>query len=104
MDTNNERNEMFIEVTMRDKDGVLAIPASMTYSTQCLATGTAIKSNISITPVASIVNIRLDATDSAIINTANATEVKLLTVRAFYGTGSESSSEYYWRVINLRGV
>jgi hypothetical protein len=99
----NERTTSYIEVELLDKGGVLAYPASIVYSTYCKTNGTPIKTNVAV-PAASVVNITLDSTDSAIINSANATEDKILTVKATYNTNDELNSEYNWTVKNLQGV
>lgn len=103
VDTVNERTTSYVTVAFLDRAGAPSVPNSVTYSTRCKTTGVAIKTNVSVTPAASVL-ITLDAADSTIQNQANATEDKLLTVRAVYGTGDECNSEYAWQVINLVGV
>lgn len=103
MDIINERSTAYIEVAFTDKDGAAAIPASVTYSTKCKATGTAIKTNVAVTPAATV-TITLDATDNTIQTATNQYEDKLLTVKATYAAGDECNSEYTWRVNNLSGV
>lgn len=103
MDIINERSSAYIEVAFTDKTGAAAIPASVTYSTKCKTTGTAIKTNVSVNTAATV-TITLDSADNAIQSAANSTEDKLLTVRATYGAGDECNAEYVWRVTNLEGV
>lgn len=103
MDIVNERSSAYITVAFLDKNGAPAIPTSITYSTRCTSTGTAIKSNVTVTPASTII-ITLDALDNAIQNTSNSSENKLLTVRSTYGTNDECNDEYAWSVKNLTGV
>jgi hypothetical protein len=103
MDIINERSSAYIEVSFFDKNGVAAVPTTITYSTKCLTTGTAIKTNITVPP-ASKVTINLDALDSVIQVASNPQEDKALTIKASYGLNDESNAEYYWRVKNLSGV
>ena len=98
-----ERSRADITVSFTDPTGAPAVPATVTYSTKCTTTGIAIKTNVTITPAASV-KIILDASDNAIQNTANATEIKALTVKSTYGIGDECNDEYVYSVINLSGV
>jgi hypothetical protein len=103
MDLINERTTAYVRVDFTDASGIGAVPATVTYSTKCKTTGTAIKTNVAVTPAASV-TITLDALDNAIQNSASQSEEKLLTVRATYGTNDENNAEYRWRVKNLSGV
>ena len=103
MDFVNERSAAYITVSFTDQTGAPATPSTITYSTKCLSTGIAIKTNVSVTPASSIV-ITLDALDSAIQNTLNDIEEKLLTVNAVFNVNDESHDEYHWFVKNLSGV
>jgi len=103
MDLVNERSTAYVSVSFVDKDGAPATPLTVTYSTKCKATGTAIKTNVSVTP-APTVTITLDALDNAIQSASNASEEKLMTVRSTYGANDECNDEYTWRVKNLSGV
>lgn len=103
MDIVNEKSTAYITVAFTDKTGAAAVPATVTYSTKCKTTGTAIKTNISVTPAASV-EIVLDALDSAIIDPTHLVEDKLLTVKTTYGASDECNAEYIWRVKNLDGV
>ncbi len=82
---------------------VPATPTSITYSVRCKTSGASIKTNVVIAP-ASVITIPLDSLDSAIQNTANAFEEKILTVKAVYTVTDKCNSEYVWRVKNLSGV
>ena len=103
MDIVNERTSAYISVAFTDKTGAAATPNTITYSTICQSTGTAIKTNVSVAP-ASTVTIALDALDSAIQAIANPYEYKLLTIKANYGASDECNGEYAWMVKNLPGV
>jgi hypothetical protein len=103
MDIVNEKSTAYITVDFTDKTGAPAIPAAVTYSTKCKTTGVAIKTNVPLTPAASV-QITLDALDNAIQTATRQSEDKLLTVRAVYGANDECNSEYTWRVKNLDGV
>lgn len=103
MDIVNEKTTAYVTVAFTDKAGAPAIPTAVTYSTKCKTTGTAIKTNVAVTPAASV-EIVLDALDNAIQAAANQSEEKLLTVKATYGANDECNSDYAWRVKNLEGV
>jgi hypothetical protein len=103
MDTVNERSSAYITVNFLDKTGAPAVPSTVTYSTKCRSTGTAIKTDVTVTPAASV-QITLDALDSAIQDSSNNTEIKVLTVKASYGANDECNAEYVWQVKNLTGV
>lgn len=103
MDIVNEKTTAYITVAFIDKTGAPAVPATITYSTKCKATGAEIKTNVAVPPAASI-EIILDALDSTIQNSTNKQEDKLLTVRASYGANDECNSDYTWRVKNLSSV
>jgi len=103
MDIVNERSSVYIAVAFTNNTGAAAIPNTITYSTRCQTTGTAIKTNVSVTP-ASTVTIALDALDSAIQATANPYETKLLTIKANYGASDECNGDYAWSVRNLEAV
>ena len=103
MDYINEKTTAYVDIVFYDRNGLPATPNSITYSTYCKTTGTPIKTNVSVA-AASQITIILDALDSTIINTANPSEVKVLTVKASYNLNDALNSEYNWTVTNLVGV
>lgn len=103
MDEVKERSRSDITVAFTDPAGAPAVPTTVTYSTKCRSTGTAIKTNTSVTPAASV-TITLDATDNTIQNAANPHEFKVLTVKSTYGIGDECNDEYVYKVLNLSNV
>jgi hypothetical protein len=103
MDIVPEGSSSYVTVTFKDKDGNLAVPLSVTYSTYCNTTGTAIKTNVALTPASSIV-ITLNALDNAIIVQSNSSEEKVLTVKSNYGVNDNANDEYVYQVKNLKGV
>jgi hypothetical protein len=103
MDIVKERSTAYISVSFVDKNGAAAVPSTVTYSTKCTTTGTAIKTNVSVTP-ASTVTITLDSLDNTIQNANNNSEQKALTVRSSYGTNDECNDDYFWSVSNLLSV
>jgi ribulose kinase len=100
MDVVNEKSSSDITVSFFDKTGTPAVPVSITYSTKCMTTGTAIKTAIAVTPAA-VITISLDALDSAIQNSMNSVENKLLTVQATYGIYDQCNDDYTWQVRNM---
>lgn len=100
METINERCRSDITAAFTGLDGLPSTPASVKYSTRCLTTGAAIKTDVVVSP-ASSVTITLDAEDNAIRTPANPFEFKVLTVKATYGVNDECNAEYTYRVKNL---
>lgn len=96
----NEGSTAYATVTLKDKAGALAAPASLTYSLHCLTTGAVLRDNVSLAP-ASQVEITLTPADNAIQTVGNLYETKLLTVVAGYGAADALKEQYEYQVKNL---
>lgn len=99
----NEGSTAYVTLTLKDKAGSLAAPASLTYSLHCLTTGLALREDVALTP-GSQVEITLTPADNAIQNAANKYETKVLTVKAGYGAADALNAEYEYQVVNLWGA
>ena len=104
METVNENSRADYTVAFTDPSGVAAIPTSITYSTYCKTTGTAIKTDTAVASPAASITITLDSLDNAIQSTANAYETKVLTIKASYGSTDKCNAEVEYRVKNLQRV
>lgn len=96
----NEGSTAYVTLTLRDKAGALAAPASLMYSLHCLTTGAALRSDVSLTP-ASQVEITLTPADNAIQIPGNQYETRVLTVVAGYGATDALQEQYQYQVKNL---
>lgn len=74
------------------------VPATASYSVRDKLTGTLTKTNVTLTPAASI-TIVFDAADSGIVNSTLPYEDKVATLKT-----AGCNKEYTWRVNNLGGV
>ncbi len=99
----NQGTTAYLTITFLDKAGVAQAPSSASYRIDCLTSGLEIKDDTSLTP-ASSVEVTLSATDNAIKLEANASERRLVTVTATYGTADAAVGEYEYHVKNLRKV
>lgn len=101
--TVNELSTAYLTVTCKDKAGVLAVPASVSYRIDCLTTGVAIRPLTALVP-ASEIEIKLAPADNTMQLAGNVEERRLLTLQASYGAGDGVNSEYEYLVKNLRKV
>lgn len=99
----NEGSTAYVTVSLKDKAGALAAPASLTYSLHCLTTGAVLRDDVALTP-GSQVEITLTPADNAIQNAGNLYETRLLTVAAGYGAGDALQADYEYQVKNLAGA
>lgn len=96
----NEGSTAYLTVTLKDKGGALAAPATLTYSLHCLTTGAVLRNEAALLP-ASQVEITLTPADNAIQVPANLYETRLVTVKAGYGAADALQEQYEYRVKNL---
>jgi len=96
----NEGSTAYVTVSLKDKAGALAAPASLTYSLHCLTTGAVLRSDVPLA-AASQVEITLTPADNAVQNSGNLYETKLLTLKAAYGAADALQADYEYQVKNL---
>jgi len=102
-DIQAEQSSKWVTVAFYDKDGLAAVPSTVSYRIDCATTGTAVLAPTSATPAASV-EVEITPAQNAIIVAANAREVKVVTVTATYAGGGEIRNEYRYTVRNLGGV
>ena len=83
-----ERTTGYVKVTLRGKTGAPETPSSVVYRIDCLTTGLSVRGVTSMIPQAEQ-ELILNANDTAIINRANAAEVKRITLIAVYGDSDD---------------
>ena len=103
MATVNEKTTAYVAVKFYDKAGALAAPSSVTWRLDCMTNSQQIADWSSISP-ASEIEITVGFALNAIINQANDTERRVVTVRAVYGASDELHSEFVYILQNLRNV
>lgn len=99
----NEGSTAYLTIEFADKDGLPAVPNTVTYRIDCMTTGTAILASTSLTPASSL-EITLSATYNRIIAQDNKYEKRLVTVVAGYAGSEALTSEYTYLVKNLSKV
>lgn len=96
----NENSSAYLTLRLKDKNGNAAVPSTIQYRVDCLTTGTAVRA-WTYASTASIVEIQLDSSDTAIQNDAFKYETKRVTVKANYGGNDDATEEYDFLVKNL---
>jgi hypothetical protein len=100
----NEGTSARVSVEWTDFDGAPATPTSVTYRIDCLTTGQAVRASTPATPAATTV-IDLTSDDNAIRDQANASERRIVTVVATYGSAADRCTlQYVYTVTNLQYV
>lgn len=102
----NERTTLIVTVSFYDEDDVLVVPSAATYRIDDVASNTAIVALTNFTlPLASQVDITIDAEDNAILDSDHQYEVRTMTVEFNYGTPKKhGTEEYHYRIKQLYGV
>lgn len=100
----NERSSAAVRVSLKDKAGVAAPPSTVKYRIDCLTTGTVLLATAeSVNPGASF-TVPLTPAINGIVNAANRSEYKRLSLEAHYANGDELTAEYDWIVSNLKFI
>lgn len=100
VDVINEGSSKKLKLDLFDEAGAAAVPATLTYRVDCLTTGTAIRASTAL-PLAASQNINLTPDDTKIVDDANRSERRRVTVIAGYGAGDEITAEYEFFCKNL---
>jgi hypothetical protein len=98
----NEKSTAYLSAEFLNKADGQDAPASISYRIDCLTSGQEVKGDTPVTPPNGIVEIPLSPGDTAIINTTEDYEVRLVTVTATYGASDALSEEFEYIVKNLR--
>ena len=101
MTTVNEGSTCYLDVSFKDKEGVLAAPTSISYRIDCITNDEEIKDDTVFAPPASSIEIEIDSTDNAIIDQDNNSERRLVTVTGTYGAEDKIVEEYEYDLINM---
>lgn len=103
MTTINENTLLPYTFAPKDADGVAISPSTVRWRLDCLTTGTAISDWASVSPAASIA-ITIPATSNVIVNNANPSETKRITVQFDAGLSTGIQAEEDYIVTNNRFV
>lgn len=101
MQTVTEKSTAYLTVSFYDKSGALAIPNSATYRIDDVQSGSQVRTDTAISPIASSVEIKLTTTDNAILNSAGRNEQRRVTVVAIYGVDDQVTDEHVYEVASL---
>jgi hypothetical protein len=94
----------WLQVTLKDKTGALAIPTATRYRIDCMTTGAIIK-DWTVGPASSAFELALSATDNVMQSENNAQEQRRVTVEASYGSAADKATdEFDFTLVNLSGV
>lgn len=87
----NEGSSHTLNIAFFDQDGVAMTPSSASYEVLCLTTETVVRASTALAPLASSVDLLLDATDNALQDSVtNDTEKRRVVV-----TSANADSEPY---------
>ena len=95
-----EASAQRLSVTFEDIAGVAALPTTVSYAVQCMATGTLLQAFTPATP-ANPTLITLSPTINAIQDDRNASEVRRLVIKANDGMADALTAQYEYSVRNL---
>lgn len=100
----NEGSTGWLTIEFRDKSGNLQAPASASYRIDCLTTGQEVRTDNSLNASGGTVELKLEPTDTAILDASNRMETKRVTVTAQFGASDAHNEDYAYRVRNLYKV
>ena len=99
----NEESTAFLGVSFYDKNDELTTPTSVTYRVDCLTNNSELRDWTGVAPQSQI-EITLDTSDNVIIDQGNFTEIRLVTIEAYYGVADKLTTTYQYLVKNLRKI
>lgn len=99
----NEGTAATLTVKFKDQAGDPLVPTAISYTIWCETTGTSVLGSTAVTAAASV-SIVLTGANNAIINAANASETKLVTLSVTLPGSLPQKGEYRYRVMNLLKV
>lgn len=98
----NRRSTAYLEVTFLDKDHQEAAPTGATYEIYDLKSGTTIREETEISPIASKVEITLTPDDTDIIDESSQGERRRVVVEAAFGDNDQTVKVFEYTVINVK--
>lgn len=104
MDVINEKTTYTLTLTFTDESGSAVTPSAGTYRIDDVSSGAEIKGETAFTPSASTHDLIITASENAILNTANSSEKRRVTVTVTYGMARQMTEEYFYSVKNLGKV
>lgn len=99
----NEESSAFLTVEFYDKNDELTTPSSVQYRLDCLTNNQEVRTWTAFNP-ASVIEIGLDTNDNSIIDQGNFTELRLVTIEAYYGVSDKLTTTFQYLVKNLRKI
>lgn len=110
MDEVTERSSWITTVAFTDEDGEAVVPASASYRVDDVGSGTEVRDDTDISPLAASTDVILTAADTSILDETHPYETRRVTVSWTFPTASSPSvtgtgtKEYLVNVVNLKGV
>jgi len=107
MEEVNERTTPKVTVAFTDENGAPVVPNNAWYRIDDAFSETAMLAETAISPLASSVDIELTQSDTTILDENNEFEIRRITTRWKYWTGSRwkwDANEYFLKIKNLAGV
>lgn len=101
MDIVSQNSTSYTTVNFFDKTGAPTVPSAATYAIKDLLSDSTVLAPIAVGGLAASVTLTISAALNAILNPANAQEIRQITVVSNYGDGSQLTSVYYYAVANL---
>ena len=104
MDTVDEGNTSILVLTFKDHEMLEVIPETATYRIDDLISGTNIKAWTPFFPAAATHEIVITSAENGLVNQANASEDRLVTVKWTYDTNKQGVKEYQYTLQNMRAI
>lgn len=89
-----ERSTAWVSVKLLGKNGGTEVPSAVTYRVDCLTNQTNLRPFTPITPAADF-EVELGADETQVLNRANATETKRVTISAIFATQQDRIVETF---------
>jgi hypothetical protein len=99
-----ERNTYIVTVAFFDHDDDPVTPDSATYRIDDVKSGQILVPVTAIVSLGVTVDIEITPLQNQIIDDNNVEELRRLTVMFYYDTVRQGADEYFYRVMNLKGV
>lgn len=98
--TINEKSTAYFALSFTGKDGLPETPEAISYRIDCVTTGTAIKTDTSLSPAPSV-ELTVASDDNRIITASNENEKRVVTVTATYNGVEKITEQHEYFVRNL---
>ncbi len=103
MDSVNKKSTYIVTLSFKDETGAAVTPTQAWYSLYCETTGTEIKAETELTGLGTAKDVEITQEENKIQNSANNSEIKVLTVRFTYGA-KQGTAQYRYVVTNLQRI